>query len=82
MNTRYKKKKKTGQKDGAQTLMIDYKLRAQRLMMDHWHSLPLPDYYPYPLRLSPHLFMGLGKFVAGHIHHMRSQKSYLAAHPS
>jgi len=26
--------------------------------------------------------MGLGKFVAGRIHQMRSGKSYLAAHPS
>ena len=58
------------------------KRRAQTLMMEHWRSLPLPDYYPYPLRLSPHPFMGLGKFMAGRIHQMRSQKSYLAAHPS
>ena len=36
------------------------KQRAQTLMMDHWHSLPLPDYHLYPLGLSPHLFMGLG----------------------
>ena len=55
---------------------------AQSLMMEHWRSLPLPDYYPYPLHLSPHLFMGLGKFMAGRIHQIRSQKSYLAAHPS
>ena len=26
--------------------------------------------------------MGLGKFMAGHIHQMRAQKSYLVAHPS
>ena len=58
------------------------KRRAQTLMMEHWRPLPLPDYYPYPLRLSPHPFMGLGKFMAGRIHQMRSQKSYLAAHPS
>ena len=58
------------------------KRRAQTLMMEHWRSLPLPDYYPFPLRLSPHPFMGLGKFMAGRIHQMRSQKSYLAAHPS
>ena len=56
--------------------------RAQSLMMEHWRSLPLPDYYPYPLYLSRHPFMGLGKFMAGRIHQMRSQKSYLAAHPS
>ena len=58
------------------------KRQAQTLMMEHWRSLSLPDYYPYPLRLSPHLFMDLGKFMAGRIHQMRSQKSYLAAHPS
>ena len=58
------------------------KPRAQTLMMEHWRSLPLPDYYPYPLRLSPHPFMGLGKFMAGRIHQMPFQKGYLAAHPS
>ena len=49
---------------------------AQTLMMEHWRSLPLPDYYLYSLRLSPHPIMGLEKFMAGHIHQMRSQKSY------
>ena len=58
------------------------KRRAQTLMMEHWRSLPLPNYYPYPLHLSPHPFMGLGKFMAGRVLQMRSQKSYLAAHPS
>ena len=57
------------------------KRRAQTLMMVHWRSLPLPDYYPYPLQLLPHPFTGLGKFMVGRIHQMRSQKSYLAAHP-
>ena len=56
--------------------------RAQALMIAHWRSLPLPSYYPYPLRLSPHPFIGLGEFMASRIHQMRSQKSYLAAHPS
>ena len=28
------------------------KRRAKTLMMEHWRSLPLPDYYPYPLRPS------------------------------
>ena len=51
-------------------------------MIDQWCSLPHSSYYPYPLRLSPHPFMGLGKFMAGGIHQMWSQKSYLAAHPS
>ena len=48
------------------------KRRAQTLMMEHWRSLPLPYYYPYPLRLSLHPLMGLGKFMAGRIHQMRS----------
>ena len=55
---------------------------AQALMIDKWRSLPLLSYYPYPLPLFPHPFMGLGKCMAGRIHPMRSQKSYLAAHPS
>ena len=50
--------------------------------MDHWHSLPLSDYYSSPLSLAPHPFMGLGKFIAGRIHEMRAQKIYLAAHLS
>ena len=58
------------------------KRRARTLLMEHSHPLPLLDYYPYPLLHSPHPFMGLGKFMAGRIHQMRSQKSYLAAHPS
>ena len=58
------------------------KRRAQSLMMDKWCSLPPPGYYPFSLHLSPHPFMGLGKFMAGRIHQMRSQKSYLAARPS
>ena len=58
------------------------KRRAQALIMDQWCFLPLPSYYPYPLRFSPHPFMGLGKFMAGCIHQMRSQKSSLAAHPA
>ena len=55
------------------------KRRVQALMMDHWRCLPLSTYSPYPLRLSPHPFMGLGKFMAGRIHQMHSQQSYLAA---
>ena len=58
------------------------KRQAQTLMMEHLRSLPLLDYYPYPLCLLPHPFMGLGKFMAGRMHQMRSQKRYLAAHPS
>ena len=51
-------------------------------MMDYWRTLPLSDYYPYPLRPSPHPFMGLGKFMAGRIYQIHSQKCYLAALPS
>ena len=58
------------------------KRRAYSLMTEHWRSLPLPDYYPYPLHLSPHPFMVLGRFMAGRIYQLRYQKSYLAAHPS
>ena len=56
--------------------------RTPTLMMDHWRSLPLPDYYSYSLRPSPQPFMGLGKFMAGRIHKIHSQKSHLAALPS
>ena len=58
------------------------KRRAQTLMMDQWRSLPLPSYYPCSRRLSSHPFMGQGKFMAGLIHQIRSQKSCLAAHPT
>ena len=43
---------------------------------------PTPAYYHYPLSLTPYPFMGLGRFMAGRIHQMRAQKSYLTAHPS
>jgi len=43
---------------------------------------PTPPYYDYHPSLTPHPFMGLGKFLAGRIHQMRAGKSYLAAHPS
>ena len=57
--------------------------KARSLMLEHWRSFsPVPDYYTFPLSLSPHPFMGQGKFMAGRIHRMRAQKSYLAAHPS
>jgi len=35
-----------------------------------------------PLSLTPHPFMGLGKFIASRIYQKRAQKSHLAAHPS
>src|SRR6266403_2103220 len=57
--------------------------KARPLMLDHWRNFqPTSTYYPFPLSLSPHPFMGLGKFMAGRIHQMQAQKSYLAAHPS
>jgi len=58
------------------------KLRAKRLLLSNWSATPAPPYYPFPPSTRPHPFMGLGKFVAGRIHQMRSGKSYLAAHPS
>ena len=57
--------------------------KAPSLMVEHWRSFSsVPAYYTFPLSLSPHPFMGLGKFMAGRIHQMQAQKSYLAAHPS
>jgi len=58
------------------------KMRAKQLLLSDWSATPAPPYYPYPPSTRPHLFMGLGKFVAGRIHQMRSAKSYLTAHPS
>jgi len=58
------------------------KLRAKQLLLSDWSSTPAPPYYPYPPSTRPNPFMGLGKFVAGRIYQMRSQKSYLAAQPS
>ena len=57
--------------------------RARNMLIQDWSNIdPTPPYYEYPPSLSPHPFMGLGKFLAGRIHQMRSAKSYLAAHPS
>jgi len=56
---------------------------ARNMLIQDWGTDdPAPTYYESPPSLSPHPFMGLGKFVAGRIHPMRSAKSYLAAHPS
>ena len=52
------------------------------LLQDRATGDPTPPYYGYSPSLSPHTYMGLGKFVAGRIHQMRSAKRYLAAHPS
>ena len=59
-----------------------HKLRAKQLLLSDWSTTPAPPYYPYPPSTHPHPFMGLGKFVAGRIHEMRSGKGYLAAYPS
>jgi len=57
--------------------------RTRLLLLEEWRRMaPPPPYYTFPLSLTPHPFMGLGKFIAGRIHLMRGQKSYLAAHPS
>jgi len=61
---------------------ISLKLRAKQHLLSDWSSTPAPPCYPYPPSTRPHPFMGLGKFVAGRIHQMRSGKSYLSAHPS
>jgi len=57
--------------------------RARNMLVQDWVTDdPTPPNYEYPPSLSPHPFMGLGNFVAGRIHQMRSARSYLAAHPS
>jgi len=57
--------------------------RTRLLLLEEWRRLaPPPSYNTFPLSLTPHPFMRLGKFMAGRIHQMRAQKSYLAAHPS
>jgi len=58
------------------------KLRAKQLLLSHWSATQAPPYYSYPPSTRPYPFMGLGKFVAGRIHQMRSGESYLAARPS
>jgi len=56
--------------------------RTKLLLLEEWKSLAPPrPYYTFPLSLTPDLFMGLGKFIAGRIHQMRAQKCYPAAHP-
>jgi len=53
-----------------------------QLLLSDWSSTPAQPYYPYPPSTPPHPFMGLGKFVAGRIHQMRSGQSNLSGHPS
>jgi len=53
---------------------------AREILLQDWGTdAPTPPYYDFPPSRSPHPFMGLGKFVAGRIHHTRAGKSYLAA---
>jgi len=59
------------------------KAKARLVILEAWClEHPPPPYYSFYFLLAPHPFMGLGKFIAGRIHQMRAQKSYLAAHPS
>ena len=59
------------------------KKESRSILLRQWSALaPPPPGYPFSPSLSPHPFMGLSKFLAGHVHQMRSGKSYLAAHPS
>ena len=55
--------------------------RIRNMLLQDWVTdAPTPAYYVFPPSLSPHPFMGLGKFVARRIHQMRAAKSYLAAY--
>jgi len=59
--------------------------RTRLVLLEEWRCLappPPPEYYTFPLSLALHPVMGLGKLMAGRIHQMRAQKSYLTAHPS
>ena len=58
-------------------------LKCKNLLMEEWDEAA-PDAARYPFRplLKPHPFMGLDKFSAGHLHQMRSGRSYHCAHPS
>jgi len=59
------------------------KKRVREGLLAEWPGLlPTPGYYHHPPALNPRPFMGLGKFIAGRIHHMRAGKSYLAAPPT
>jgi len=57
--------------------------RTRLHLLEKWRRMAPPSpYYTFLLSLTPYPFMGLGKFMAGRIHQMRPQKSYLTAHPS
>ena len=50
--------------------------KARALLKSDWERMsPIPLYYSYLLSITPHPFMGLGKFIAGSIHQMRAQRS-------
>ena len=58
-------------------------LLCRKLLMEEWEeTAPAPTRYAFRPSLRPHPFMGLSKFDAGHLHQIRSGKSYLRAHPS
>jgi len=43
--------------------------RTRLLLFEEWRRMaPPPPYYTFPLSLTPHPFMGLGKFIASRIH--------------
>jgi len=59
------------------------KLLCRDLLMEEWvRSVPDPARYANRLSLKPHPFMGLSRFDTGHLHQMRSGKSYRPAQPS
>jgi len=59
------------------------KRRTRFLLLEEGRPLaPPPPYDTFPLSLTPHPFMGLGKFIPARIHPMRAQKRHLATHPS
>ena len=58
------------------------KAPAKQHLLEDWGSDPAPGYCPYPPATHPHLFIALGKFLAGRINQMRSGRSYVAVHIS
>jgi len=57
------------------------KKRVREALLDECARLfPMPGYYYHLPTVRPRPFIGMGKFVAGRIHQVRSCKSYLATH--
>jgi len=55
--------------------------RTRLVLLKEWKRLaPPPEYYTFPLSVTPHPFMGWGKFMVGRIHQIRAQKSYIGKH--